>query len=123
MAVLEYKSNLELSGNTLHSYPQGDFDLIALKEHAEKVIALTESLDRWVLFEHTMGDAGLSTTSMSYLFEMYKNFSEHGCQGVAIGGESLFVDIIPNYVVDDFSVPLKISHCDEELQAFLQELI
>ncbi len=123
MAVLEHDINIELIGNILHTYPQGDFDLIALKEHADRVIAMTETLDRWVLFEHTMGDAGLSTSSMTYLFDMYKSFSEHGCQGVAIGGESLFVDIIPNYVADDFSVPLKISHCDEELQGFLQELI
>ncbi|MAZ87046.1 MAG: hypothetical protein CL693_05340 [Cellvibrionaceae bacterium] len=123
MAVLEYESNIELIGNILHTHPQGDFDLIALKEHAEKVIAMTETLDRWALFEHTMEDAGLSTTSMTYLFETYRSFSEHGCQGIAIGGESLFVDIIPSYVVDGFSVPLKISHCDQELQSFLQGLI
>ena len=123
MAQPESESKIELIGSILHTYPQGDFDLIALKEYGERIIAMTEGLDQWVLFEHTMCDAGLSTTSMTYLFEMYETFSSHGCQGIAIGGDSLFVDIIPNFAVKSLSVPLATGHCDQKLESFLQGLI
>ncbi|BFM15071.1 hypothetical protein R50073_12540 [Maricurvus nonylphenolicus] len=114
---------LELRGQVVHTYPQGDFDVTSLNEAFENIVKTVAGTERWVLFEHTSANAGLTTSSMSRLMELYTEMAKLGCQGIAIGGDSLFLQIIPNYIPQDFIIPVKVSKDDQMLTAFLESLL
>jgi len=114
---------IELKGRVLHSYPQGDFDSIALEEAVDQVKRVVVDTDRWVLFVHTAADAGLTTSSIVRQMELYADMAGLGCQGVAIGGDSLLLDMVHSFIPQEFIIPIKVSKDDQLLTAFLESLL
>jgi hypothetical protein len=114
---------IELRGQVVHTYPCGDFDIEAVEQGMTTIIKTAAGLDNWAIFEHTAADAGLTTSSIKFLLQYYEKAAEYGCVGVAIGGNSLFMNIIPHHIPAEMNLPVKVSGDDRELQVFLDELL
>lgn len=114
---------IELRGQVVHTYPSGDFDIESVELGMTTIIKTAAGLERWAIYEHTAADAGLTTSSIKFLLQYYERAYEQGCVGVAIGGHSLFMNIIPHHMPADMNIPVKVSRNDAELQAFLEKLL
>ncbi|ALS99609.1 hypothetical protein [Lacimicrobium alkaliphilum] len=114
--------SLELKGQVLHTWPVGSFNRPGLLRYQRGVLAATEPLDRWVLFEHPKNVAAVTNEAMEALGETYQLISQHGCIGIACEVGPLFKDRINQSFRPLLDIPLLASNNERELEEFIAEL-
>ena len=112
---------LALQGQMVVCDYAGSFNLAGVEALIRDVLALTQHLPRWVLFQRPEPSAAVTFDAIEPMMNGYLAFQQAGCLAVAIVERSFFVHAGKPYRPAALTLEIRIKPDEDELLLWLQD--